>query len=71
MTEKHYSGELSEEFWNEVNSLKEPQRTELYACGVLLQNMESTILLWLGEAKKYHKLKKSSKARERKKCLSS
>jgi hypothetical protein len=45
----HYSGKLSDEFWKKVNSLKEPVRSELYAAGVLLQNMEHTVLSWLGE----------------------
>jgi len=55
----HYSEKLSEKFWERVNSLKEPERTELYACGVLLQNMEGTILSWLEQALIWRKKNRS------------
>lgn len=44
---KHYSGNLSREFWERVNRLDQPHRAEMYSCGVLLQNMEETVLRWL------------------------
>lgn len=51
---KHaYSQEGSKEFWRRVNALPDPDRGEVYAAGVLLQNMEETVLTWLhsGEAR--------------------
>ena len=45
----HYSGALSTEFWRRVNALSD-QQAELYACGVLLQNMEGDVLRWLAGA---------------------
>jgi len=48
-----YSGPNSEEFWNRVNALPECgplTRGELYTAGVLLQNMEGTVLNWLAMA---------------------
>jgi hypothetical protein len=43
----HYSGDLSREFWKRVNALPAQHRASAYAAGVLLQNMESTVLDWL------------------------
>lgn len=39
-----YSGDLSKNFWKVINKLPEPERSEMYFAGVLLQNMESTII---------------------------
>jgi len=49
---KSYSGssEKSEDFWRRVNALPEPHKTELYACGVLLQNIEQSVIKWLNDA---------------------
>jgi hypothetical protein len=46
----HYSGSLSEKFWDRVNNLKEPGKRAIYCCGVLLQNLETSVLLWLDNA---------------------
>lgn len=54
----HYSGKLSKRFWNRVNRLKE-HKNEAYACGVLLQNMESMVLLWLRNAEAIESNQKS------------
>ena len=49
---KSYSGESekSKDFWSRINALQQPEKTELYACGVLLQNMEETVVKWLNNA---------------------
>jgi hypothetical protein len=39
-----YSDVESEEFWKYVNSLDQPEQSEMYLAGVLLQNMEEQIL---------------------------
>lgn len=43
----HYSGKLSEKFWEKINSLPKNRQSSLYASGVLLQNMEGLVLTWL------------------------
>ena len=48
-----YSGKRSHKIWNAINSI--PRRSswgDLYACFVLLQNMEETYLDWLNQARK-------------------
>jgi hypothetical protein len=45
-----YSSSGSHRFWQRVKRLPEPARSELYACGVLLQNLEGSVLLWLANA---------------------
>ena len=42
--QRHYSGELSREFWDRINSLPRKRHDALYAAGVRLQEMESTVL---------------------------
>lgn len=42
-----YSGEESHGFWKRVNSLPSEEKRVMYACGVLLQNMEEDVLRWL------------------------
>lgn len=49
-----YSREGSRDFWRLVAALPEPERGELYLAGVLLQNMEETVLGWLYEAMRRH-----------------
>jgi len=44
MFECHYSDENSRSFWEAVSSLNEPERSQMYFAGVLLQNMEGNIL---------------------------
>jgi len=45
----HYSGGLSKRFWKHINSLPYPQRSQLYAMGCILQNVETAILRELAE----------------------
>lgn len=47
-----YSGPKSATFWARVNALPDDRRGELYSCGVLLQNMEESVLHWLAAAEK-------------------
>lgn len=47
----HYSGDLSRKFWNKINTLSKIEQEKLYACGVLLQNLEGSVLTWLSNAK--------------------
>lgn len=47
-----YSGPKSQKFWDTVNALPEPYKSEMYSCGVLLQNMEERVLKWLEHAQK-------------------
>ena len=42
-----YSGRRSRAFWDVVDALPEREHGKLYTAGVLLQNMEATILCWL------------------------
>jgi hypothetical protein len=46
----HYSGSLSTDFWARVNVLPELEKRELYFAGVLLQNMEESVLKALASA---------------------
>lgn len=46
----HYSTQKSKEFWNRINTLPGKKQDTLYACGVLLQNLEGTVLQWLNNA---------------------
>lgn len=48
----HYSGPRSTAFWARVNALPDAHRGELYSCGVLLQNLEESVLAWLARAEK-------------------
>lgn len=48
----HYSGPGSAKFWERVNRLPDDERPNLYTAGVLLQNMEETILKWLDNAER-------------------
>jgi len=43
----HYSGKLSKPFWNKVNKLRREGNEKFYGYGILLQDMESTILTWI------------------------
>lgn len=45
-----YSGPKSKEFWARVAALSEKERHTMYSCGVLLQNMEESVLGWLQQA---------------------
>ena len=45
-----YSGNRSRKIWARINLLKGARREELYACFVLLQNMEGVCLSWLNAA---------------------
>ena len=48
--EEQYSGDNSRKFWDAINKLDEPEKSELYFAGVLLQNMEDSILRVLNNA---------------------
>ena len=39
-----YSGKKSERFWQAVNQLEEPEHSEMYLAGVLLQDMEGKVI---------------------------
>jgi hypothetical protein len=52
VSEPRYSGRGSRSFWRRVGSLPDEERFKLYACGVLLQNLERSVLTWLAEAEK-------------------
>ena len=43
-TRPHYSGELSKDFWTRVHLLREPQCTQAYMLGVILQDVEGKVL---------------------------
>ena len=45
--EDQYAGKLSERFWEVISDLPEPKRSEMYFAGVLLQNMEDSVLYML------------------------
>ena len=45
-----YSGPLSNKFWAEVGNLVEPDRSIVYALGVVLQDIEGHVLRYLAEA---------------------
>lgn len=47
---QHYSGPKSTRFWERVDALPQPARDTLYYSGVLLQDMESRVLVWLENA---------------------
>ena len=47
-----YSGPHSREFWRRVNALPPDARDVLYACGVLLQNLEHSVLRFLSNAER-------------------
>ena len=57
MANTHYSGDLSKEFWAEVNALRDPLHAMVYLAGCALQDHELRVLKMLAEAKKYGKLK--------------
>ena len=44
-----YSGNRSRKIWDAINNLKGWRKRELYACFVLLQNLEGTCLTWLNQ----------------------
>lgn len=48
-----YSGQGSTAFWARVKALPEKAHRELYACGVLLQDMEKKVLTWLQDAERF------------------
>jgi hypothetical protein len=48
--QQYYSGDNSQDFWKRVNALPDDERWQLYTAGVLLQNMEGTIVRWLNQA---------------------
>ena len=50
LIEKQYSGDRSKYIWDLIKSLPENRHEEMYACFVLLQNMESTCITWLQNA---------------------
>jgi hypothetical protein len=39
-----YSGRYSHKFWEEINSLRDPQKMQAYELGCLLQNIEGDFL---------------------------
>ena len=45
-----YSGKASRAFWDRIRRLPEGEELRMYACGVLLQNLEGTVLQWLDNA---------------------
>jgi hypothetical protein len=48
---RHYGGNGSHWFWNRVWALKDKAaHRELYSCGVLLQNLEGSVMRWLENA---------------------
>lgn len=61
-----YSGNLSRNFWNRVNALGNIERRALYACGVLLQDLEGKVLLWLDNAERAAARKQAKPARAKK-----
>jgi hypothetical protein len=48
MTDSHYSGELSEAFWELIHVLDDEKKT-LYDLGVKLQDLEHEVLKKIGE----------------------
>jgi hypothetical protein len=58
-----YSGynKSSVRFWKRINKLPEPNKSALYNCGVLLQNLEVSVLRWLSNAEIVAKIKRRSK----------
>jgi hypothetical protein len=47
-----YSGKDSRDFWIRINALKANDRGEAYTMGVLLQNLESTVLSHINDLEK-------------------
>lgn len=45
--EPHYSEDLSEKFWDLINNLPEPAHSKMYFAGILLQDIEDTVLMQL------------------------
>ncbi len=60
----HYSGNLSRKFWDLIHTLPEPDKTSLYSCGCLLQNIEHSILNWLQFAQSLNKTTKKYKKKK-------
>ena len=60
----HYSGNLSRKFWDRIKNLKEPGQQSIYCCGILLQNLERSVLLWLDNAEMHDSEKKNKKREE-------
>lgn len=46
---EQYSGECSHEFWNTINSLEGKDHDAAYSMGVMLQDLESRVLLFINE----------------------
>lgn len=46
----HYSGAASREFWDRIHALPSADHKAMYRCACLLQDMESTVLVWLEHA---------------------
>ena len=46
-TAPRYSGDLSVDFWRRINALADPDKSMLYAAGVILQDVEHRVLVWL------------------------
>lgn len=44
---RHYSGPLSEQFWELVGQLEGEEHDRVYSLGVALQNLESRVLCLL------------------------
>ena len=44
MFKPHYSGDKSRKFWKRVNSLRGKDWDAAYAMGVMLQNLEGSVL---------------------------
>jgi len=42
-----YSGNRSRKIWDTIHTLTEWKRRELYACFILLQDLEGSCLTWL------------------------
>lgn len=62
MPDKHYSGELSKEFWAEVNKLRDSLHAMVYLAGCALQDHEERVLKMLAEAKRYGTLNEETNA---------
>lgn len=60
---RHYSGAASRRFWLRVNALPARENETLFACGVLLQNMETSVLHWLDDAERAVTAQRAAKTR--------
>jgi len=56
--DRRYSGDQSEEFWNRVWWLRDPEFSVVYSAGVILQEVESRVLTWLVNAENRKQFRK-------------